>query len=369
MKSSYLVAGAVAIAAVGWVLSGQVSDPKQSAHANGGQSENRSSAQKPVIVPRRLKHVRVRSIQAQPWRREVIIRGRTEASRSVKLRAETAGRVTKTLVEEGRGVTNGQTLIKLDPAERTAALAESNALLRQRAVEYKAAKALAAKGYRSDTKLAEAKAQLDAARARVSQMNTDIARTTISAPFDGILEKRHVEIGDYLKVGDDLASIVDLDPILVVGAVSEREVGAIKTGLEATAELIDGRSVTGVIRFIGAVADSATRTFRVEIVIPNQDLSVRDGITSQVRLFTSEVKAHFLPPSLLTLDGQGHLGVKGVDANDRVTFHQVKILSDRPNGIWVSGLPDKLKLITVGQEFVRTGQQVKPVAEIPESAS
>ncbi len=364
MKSSYLIAGVVAIAAVGWILSGQVTDPKRSAHAIGSDGKEKSP-----IAPRRYKQVRVRSIEAQLWRREIIVRGRTEASRSVKLRAETPGRIAKILVDEGKGVAKGQTLVKLDPAERTAALAEATALLRQRAVEYKAATALAAKGYRSDTKLAEARAQLDAARARVSQMNTDMARTTISAPFDGILESRFVELGDYLKIGDDLARIVDLDPILVVGAVSEREIGSIKIGLEATATLVDGRSLTGIVRFIGAVADAATRTFRVEIVIPNQDQSVRDGITTQIRLFAAKLRAHFLPPSLLTLDENGRLGVKAVDADDRVIFHPIKILSDRTNGIWVSGLPDRLTLITVGQEFVRTGQRIKPVAETQGSAS
>ena len=354
----------MAIAAVGWILSGQVTDPKQSAYANGATGKAKSA-----VAPQRFKRVRVRSIEAQSWRQEVIIRGRTEASRSVKLRAETAGRVSKIMVAQGKSVAKGQTLLKLDPAERTAALAEATALLRQRAVEYKAARALAAKGYRSDTKLAEARAQLDAARARVSQMNTDIARTTVGAPFDGILEKRFVELGDYLKIGDDLARVVDLDPILVIGAVSEREVGSIKVGLEAAVKLVGGRSLTGVIRFVGAVADAATRTFRVEIVIPNKDLSVRDGITSQVRLFAAELRAHFLPPALLTLNETGHLGVKAVDSDDHVIFYPVKILADKTDGIWVSGLPDRLNLITVGQEFVRTGQRITPVAETPESAS
>lgn len=364
MKSSYVIAGVVAVAAVGWVLSGQVTDPKQSAHAIGSDAGKGATT-----AAEHDKRVRVRTVEARPWRQEVIIRGRTEASRSVRLRAETAGRVARILADEGKGVTGGQVLVKLDPAERTAALAEAMALLRQRTVEFKAARSLASKGYRADTKLAEAQAQLDAARAQVSQMKADIARTAIAAPFDGILEKRFVELGDYLKVGDDLATIVDLDPVLVVGAISERDVGSIKLGLEATATLVDGRAVKGVVRFIGAVADAATRTFRVEIVVPNPDLSVRDGITSQIRLYGTALRAHFLPPALLSLDEAGRLGVKAVDADNRVIFHPVKILADRTNGIWVAGLPERLTLITVGQEFVRTGQRVTPVADTRDAAS
>jgi len=277
MKSSYLIAGVVAVAAVTWILSGQVTDPKRSAHAVATEAST-SRGQQSVVGQPRYKPVRVRTIESEPWRREVVIRGRTEASRSVMLRAETAGRIVKILADEGKQVTKGQPIVKSDQAERTAKLAETMALLRQRSVEYKAAQTLAKKGYRADTKLAEAVAQLDAARAQVSQMKTDIARTTVKAPFDGILENRVVELGDYLKIGDDLASIVDLDPILVVGAVSEREISSVKVGLKASAKLIDGRTLTGFIRFIGAVADSATRTFRVEIEIPNPDQSVRDGI-------------------------------------------------------------------------------------------
>lgn len=361
MNASYLIAGSVALAAAAWILSGQVTDPKQSAHAESPKSS------KPVTLQH--KKVRVRSIRSRPWRREVIIRGRTEASRSVKMRAETASRIAKVFADEGKRVKKGELLIRLDPAERTAALAESKALLRQRAVEYNAAKALAAKGYRSDTKLAESRALIDAARARVSQMKTDMERTNIVAPFDGILEKRFVEQGDYVKIGDDVARFVDLDPILVVGAVSEREVTTIKTGIKAAATLIDGRRITGIIRFIGAVADASTRTFRVEIVIPNADRSIRDGITSVVNLFAAKIQAHFLPPSLLTLDDSGHLGIKAVDADDRVVFHPIKVLADKQDGIWVNGLPETVTLITVGQEYVKNGQQVVPVAEKSEPAS
>jgi multidrug efflux system membrane fusion protein len=148
MNSSYFIAGGVAILAAAWILSGQVGEPERSAHANGH----------PIAAPaaENPRSVRVRTSEARPWRREVIIRGKTEASRIVKLRAETAGRIGRVMIEQGKRVRAGAALVQIDPAERTAALAEADALLRQRTVEYSAAKQLAAKGYRSDTKLAEA---------------------------------------------------------------------------------------------------------------------------------------------------------------------------------------------------------------------
>jgi multidrug efflux system membrane fusion protein len=361
MKSSYFIAGGVAALAAAWILSGQVGDPERSAHANDAPVADAPAEP--------LKRVRVKESISQPQYQEIVIRGRTQASRAVGLRAETAGRIARIMAEEGKRVDKGAPLARIDPAERIAALAEAEALLRQRQIEFNAAKALSEKGYRSDTKLAEAAAHLDAARARVSQMKTDIDRTTIRAPFDGILEKRLVELGDYVKIGDDIARVVDLDPVFVVGAVSEREVGALKVGAAAIASLVDGRRLSGILRFIGAVADAATRTFRVELEIPNPEGSIRDGITSQIHLKSAEVRAHFLSPALLTLDDAGRLGIKAVDQTDRVVFHPVRILSDKPGGIWVLGLPDRINLITVGQEFVRVGQKVRSSPHGAESAS
>ena len=170
MRSSIFIAGAVAVSAVGWVLSGHVSNPKQSAHAVKAETTTM------------LQKVRVRTNVAQSWRRKIVIRGRTEAFRTARLRAQTPGSIKKTIVQEGRRVTEGQALIQIDTAERIAALSEAVALIRQRTLEYEAANALAQKGYRSDTKLAEARAHLDGARAHHSQIIIDIARTTIVAP-------------------------------------------------------------------------------------------------------------------------------------------------------------------------------------------
>ena len=224
INTSYVIAAAVALVAGGWILSGQF----------GGETE---ATEKPKAsgseTPAKITAVRVRTLNSEAWQREIIIRGQTAASRSVTTRAETAGRIQDISVTEGSALNQGDKIAQIDPAERIAELKESQALQRQRSVEFKAAKKLAQKGFRAETKLAEAAALLDAARAKVIQVKTDIERTTIRAPFEGILEKRQVEQGDYVKIGDEVGRIVDLDPIYIVGAVSEREVSRIKIGLPA----------------------------------------------------------------------------------------------------------------------------------------
>ncbi len=250
--------------------------------------------------------------------------------------------------------------LRLD--DRSAKLAEAKAVLKQREIEYDAAQKLHQKGFRSTTEQAGAEARLDAARAVVEQMQIDIARTTLRAPFDGIVGEGHVELGDFVRVGDVAATVVDLDPILAVGSVSERQIGALQNGGTAEVVLIDGSTHTGTIRFIAPVADPQTRTYRVELEIANADYRIRDGITAEIHFPLGETRAHLVTPSVLTLNDDGVVGVRTLDDDNRVRFRPVEILADETQGIWIGGLPDRVRLIVVGQEFVAEGERVNPVA-------
>lgn len=306
--------------------------------------------------------VRVTDLIARPRDDIVSITGRTEASRSVELRAETESRVVELLAQRGDTVAEGDVIARLRLDDRSAKLAEAKALLRQREIEYEAAQKLHKKGFRSTTDQAASQARLDAARAVVERMQIDIDRTTLRAPFEGIVGEGHVELGDFVRVGDVAATIVDLDPVLAVGSVSERQIGGLQKGGTATVKLIDGSTHTGVIRFISPVADPHTRTYRVELEIDNTDYRIRDGITAELHFPLGETQAHLVSPSVLTLNDGGVVGVRTVDADDIVRFKPVEILADETKGVWIGGLPDRIRLIVVGQEFVIEGEHVTPVA-------
>lgn len=360
MRGSFLIAVAVVVAAIAWIVSGQIGQPERKALAE-------SAAPAPAETPPRA--VRVRTVSPLPWERQLVLRGRTEASRSVQVRAETAGRIVRIGAAKGEQVDAGAVIAEIDRASRPAALAEAKGLLKQRELEYAAARSLSEKGFRPETQLAATEAQLEAARSRVAEIETDIARTTITAPFAGVLDDRAVELGDYVAIGDPVATVVDLDPVLVVGNVSEREVGELAGGGRADAVLVNSTPLQGRVRYVASVADTATRTFRVEIEIPNPDGRVRHGLSAGIQLPLARIIAHFFSPAVLTLDDRGRVGVKLVDADNRVVFTPVEILSDTPDGIWVGGLDGDVRLITVGQGYVRDGQRVEPVAEGAEPAS
>ncbi|MFQ5972601.1 MAG: efflux RND transporter periplasmic adaptor subunit, partial [Alphaproteobacteria bacterium] len=305
--------------------------------------------------------VRVVRVTAQPRQQRLLINGRTEASRRVELRAEAEGRIVEILVDRGDEVEKGQVLARISQDERPARLAQAQALLRQREIEYQAAASLKEKGYRSETSLAAARAELDAAIAVVEQIRIDLEQTSIRAPFDGMIDEGHVELGDYVQIADVAGTIVDLDPILVVGYATEREVGSLHLGKIGAATLIDGTSVEGIISYVSSVADGQTRTYRFELEVPNPDYRIRDGITSRIRIDASESMAVVLSPSVLTLDDNGTVGVKIVTEGDIVEFVPVRILEATSDGVWIEGLPSPARLITVGQDFVANGQRVLSV--------
>jgi membrane fusion protein, multidrug efflux system len=362
MRISVIIAGTLAIGATAWILSGQLDDSEKRAAANGTEAVA-PAAKKPLIA------VRVRTLQARIKKDALVVNGRTEESRKVILRAETAGPITDVPATEGSVVEADDVIARQSAEDRNALLSEATALVKQREIEYRAATELAKKGFRSDTKLAEARALLDAARARTESIRIDISRTTTKAPFRGILEERFVEKGDYVKVGDNIASIVDLDPVLAVGSASERDIGAITIGEPGKVTFIGGNIAEGRIRYIASVADPDTRSFRIELEVPNPDHRIRAGLTGKLTLPLPAVSAHVLSPAVLTLSDDGQIGVRIVDADDIVRFKPLSILSQSPEGIWVSGLVDGERLITVGHEYVRAGEKVRAIAETAATGS
>lgn len=354
MTRSVVLALVIAAGAFAWILSGQLDRRERPA-----QADDKAAALAEAPPP----SVRVRTIVAERRPRRIVVNGRTEASRTVQLRAETEGPVAAVPVAEGARVRQGEALVRIALQDRRARLDWALAQERQREMEYQAARELESKGFRASTKLAEAQALLDAARAEVERYRVDLTHTEINAPFEGVLERRDVEVGAFLKVGDPVATVVDLDPILVVAAVSERAVGRVAPGITASVTLVDGRTAAGQVRFVGTVADPETRTYRVEVAVANPDRAIPDGMTAEVALPLPDTRAHFVSPAVLSLAEDGTLGVKTVEPDDTVAFRPVVLLEDTGKGVWLGGLPERVRLITVGQDYVKAGQKVRPVPE------
>lgn len=300
--------------------------------------------------------------QAQTIDSAVILRGRTEPLREVTVSAEGAGKVISAPLRRGAKVSEGQALCELDPGTLQISLSEARARLVEAEVLAKAASELADGGFGSVTRRVSADAALESARAGVERAEEALADLVITAPFDGVLEQDTAELGAYLSPGSPdgahCATILQLDPIKIVGFVPEMQVDRVTVGAMAGARLADGREIAGEVTFLSRSADETTRTFRVEVLVPNPDLSIRAGQTAQVGVASEGAIAHLLPASALTLDDTGRLGVRHVVDTDRGTeaaFAPVTIVRDTIEGVWLTDLPDEITVIVVGQDFVTAG--------------
>ena len=308
--------------------------------------------------------VKAKKIKSELRQSNVLVQGRTESNRNVLVSSETNGIVKEIFVKKGDFVKKDQILCKLSTDSRKAKLDEAKALMLQKKLEWDASKVLVEKGYRSQTKAAGSKAAYDASKALVIQMEEELENINIRSPFDGFFNDNLAEVGDFLSIGMPCGQVVDYNPILVIGQVSEQEIKKIKSDIQGYAVLSTGEKLNGLLSYVSKTADSKTRTFRIELEINNSNFDIKDGITAELFIPTKKVQAHLIPPSSLTLDSDGKIGVRHIDSNNEVIFSDVEIIGDEKELVWVSGLPEEITLITIGQEFVIEGQKVNYTLEV-----
>jgi multidrug efflux system membrane fusion protein len=314
----------------------------------------------PEDAPTKTAELSVVAIETRPEAKAgaLSIRGRTEADQKAIVRADASGIVTAAPVTLGAAVKEGDVLCRIDVEARAAAKREADAALRKAEIDYQAAVKLAAEGFRSEAGLAGLKAARDQARANADRASIELEKTIIRAPFDGVFDVRSAEVGDLLKPGDPCGTVVKPSPVLVRGSVAEKDIALVRAGDRARASIATGETIDGVVRFVAAAADPATRTFDVEVEVPNTEGKLRDGVTADVTVLSAAREAHKVPRSALTLDDEGRIGVKLIDEANRVRFHAVSIIGEEREGVWVAGLDGPQRVIVRGQDYVKDGETV-----------
>ncbi len=350
---SWITSAGITIAIALWLASGHI----------GGGTKSYGSEQNPHVASVTRTSVRVRHQTAMEVTRNITVNGRTAPARIVDLNAETDGRVVSIGVERGDRFDAGDVIVRLDERDRRARLAQAQATVKQRELEFEARAKLKGDSYVSEAQLQEAKALLEAAKTELTRARLDIDYMVIRAPFDGALQDRQVEVGDFVKLGDPVAAIVDDRTLIVSASIAEYEAHFVRKGSPGTAKLATGQTVSGTIRYIAPVADESTRTFDVELKIDNADGLLRAGMTAELVIPAEKIYAHKVSPSLLTLDNEGNLGIKVVNESGIVEFHSADIAMSSSEGIWIAGLPYSATIITVGQGFVNEGAVVDAIPE------
>ncbi len=367
MKKQQIVAGLLLLALCVWLFI-----PRPAESVDDEELAGTEGAAAPILalaadapaedVAADVALVRVARISPQVYTSMVRVRGRTEAWRHVEVRAEQAGRIVSDPVPRGARVNAGDVLCEIAVDTRRADLAEAIARREQAEFEYQAALDLQRRDLQSDVAVSQYRAALESAAAAVVRTELALEKISIVAPFNGIVESRAVEIGDLLNIGTVCASVLDDDPMLLVGLVPEQDVGRIELGAEVSAELVSGETIAGHVIYLARAADPASRSYRIEVEVEPGPFAIRSGITAEMQVEAARVNAHLIPSSALTLDDSGLLGVKIINERDIVEFRIVEIVGDNTSlldpGVWVTGLEGETNLITIGQEIVFPGQAV-----------
>lgn len=358
IKGTYISAAFVALALGAWLASGDILIGGGGDADAGNAAQAQEKTETETAAP-----FRVRVIDVTASDRDAVLsaRGRTEAVARVEVKAETGGIIAERAVAKGAQVAAGDLLCRIEAGARQPRLLQAKAQLAQAQFDHDAASRLAKGGFGAEQRVQATKAALDAARASVAEAELELSRIEIRAPFAGIVQDPVAETGDMLPVGQTCATIIRIDPMLVVTQISEQDVGKLRKGATAQVQTVTGARKEGVIRYIAPSSEPQTRTFRVEVEVANTDGALLDGVTARLEIPLTAESAHRLPSSALSIADDGQIGVKTVTGDNRVAFVPVTILGDDGEHIWVGGLPEQVTVILIGHDYVRDGSRVEPV--------
>ncbi|EAR08030.1 efflux RND transporter periplasmic adaptor subunit [Reinekea blandensis] len=339
------IAIVITIIFVIWMLSGQTGE---------NSTPTTSQAEKSLLAS-----VQVVTSTSRPVEQSLEINGITEARRAVSIRSEASGKVTSLQKRQGDSVGAGDVIAQLDLQDLPARLTQAEAYENQTRLEYEGAVKLRNQGLQNETTVARALATYEQAKAQLAGLRLQRNHTTVRAPFAGRLENMDLELGSFVSQGERIADVYDYSQLTFVGAVAEKDIRTVSLGQTATVQLITGESLPARVSFIGSVANPATRTFPVELTTETASRQL-SGITSTGIIALDDTAGHHISPALLYINDDGEMGLKVLNENDQVEFRPVEIIRSGTDGVWVSGLSDREKIIIVGQGFVTEGDETIP---------
>lgn len=339
----------VIVALILWLTTGEVKVASNDAPETPEQQEKEPT------------QVEVEILKAELYQPSIKLQGQIEPWQKVMVSARTAGTVERLQANLGQQVKAGDPLLKLSTDGRDSIVASWQARIRKLNADLSAARKLKARNLVAEKEILSLESELAAARAELTAAQLTLQHLNPVAPFDGVVNRREVDPGTLVKVGTPLLELVQIDRLKATGQVSQQTVKDVQPGQAVEVILLDDTRLAGVVSFVASAADTATRSFAVEVVVENPERKRAAGGTATLNVRLPEQQAMFISPAYLSLNDDGRPGVKYVDSSNQVVFETVKLLSISTDGAWVTGLPDEILLITRGAGFVVAGEVVNPV--------
>lgn len=361
-KLHRIAAFVVLIAASAWVLTGEFASVGSAAGeakaAEDGQespTSEGSASTSPEVVPRTVAVMEPVFVEHA---RTIRLSGTTAADKRAVLAARVEGVINTLALAKGESVADGAVVMTLEGPETLAQAEIAEIALAQRERELDVAERLYSGGNTPEIQLTNARSVRDSAQAELNRANAAVDRLQLKAPFAGIVDTVEVELGEWVQTGAPVATILALDPILVLAEVSEVDVDSVAPGSKATVILVTGEKLEGVVRLVSREASAQTRTFPVEISLPNPGNALPSGMSAEVELLADPQRAVTVPRSVITLSETGELGLRVVGADNVTAFAPITVIDDTEAGLVVTGVPDGVRIVVAGQDLVRDGDTV-----------
>jgi membrane fusion protein (multidrug efflux system) len=274
--------------------------------ACGGKGDDPAAAGGPPAMP--PLPVEVAKVEARSLVSGLSTVGTLRADETVVMRPEIAGRIERIHFEEGGQVRAGQPLFTLDGSLARAALNEARANLAIAQSANSRAERLNAERLIAGADYDRTRAQVVVEQARVASAQASLGKLTLHAPFSGQAGLRNIAVGDVVNAGQDLVTIVRLDPMEIDFSIPESALGQIESGQTVTVgvDAFPGTLFTGIVVAIDPVVDSQSRSAHLRARLDNPDGRLRPGQFAQLTLETGsrDATALLIPEQALLQDGQ-----------------------------------------------------------------
>lgn len=327
--------------------------------ARSAEAPNQADAAVPVRVQAAATTARPHTTAAS---------GVVQARTTVDVAFQVPGKVIAVGPDEGDVVAAGGLLARIDPTDYQLAVEQAAAQAEHAEQERDRYRPLLDVGSvaPSDFERIETAARQGAAAAGLARKR--LADTRLVAPIAGVVARRAIDLGETAAPGQAVFTIVDVDPVKIRIGVPESDVGALRVGQEATVRLaaLGEETFAGRVTLVGVAADPTTRTYAVEVAVPNPTRRLKVGMVAEAQVQgDQQVQAVTVPAGAVVRDADGATLVYVLDAEEgRAHARRVTVGAARGDEIEIgSGLADGEPVIVAGQHRVREGSRVLVTVE------
>ena len=317
----------------------------------------------------RIINVEVRPIELTEFSERIRLTGIVTANRDVTVAAEENGVIRQLPVAKGRTVAAGQVIARIDDRILRAQVAQARAQADlAKEVADRRSRLFSEDNVGSELAVLEARADAQQAAANLDALTERLNRTALRAPVSGILESREVEVGSMVSMGMPVARIIEVNPAKITAGVPERFAGDVAPGTATriTFDVLPGRVFEARVSYVGTAVDPRTRTFPVEVVLPNAGRAIKPAMVANVEVVRQSLREAIVVPQEALVRVENGFVAYVVEERGGTTVARVRRLalgpSQRNQVVVESGLSGGERLIVVGQQQVADGDRVAIVS-------